>query len=95
MALFTAEGLTYPNALNLIKALKEQGIEANITAGGVAVTASPDQVNQAELICTQHKARFNPGYSSHQEDVMLQGGSIEHLAQVTGDSISVISEWKV
>lgn len=37
MALFTSEGLSYSDALKLIKALKQENISANITTGGIAI----------------------------------------------------------
>lgn len=93
MSLFTAEGLGYPEAINLIKELRQNKIEANVTAGGVALHPSPDQVNLAQAICKEHKASFSAGYSRHQKDIMMQG-SRDHLERVTNNSISIIKEWE-
>jgi len=72
MARFTAQGLNYPDACQLINTLRLAGIEANITAGGVAVCPEPQQATQAQQICKASGASFNAGYSAHQEDVMLR-----------------------
>lgn len=48
VAVFTAEGLTYSAALTLINRLKEKNIDSNITVGGVAIHATPDQIPQAQ-----------------------------------------------
>lgn len=93
MALFTAEGLTYPEAMELIKNLKRESIEANITAGGVAIYLEYSQVKKAKEICKEAKASFNPGYSSHQERVLIDCGSLDHAAKVQKDARSIIQEW--
>lgn len=93
MALFTAEGLTYPNAFKLMKQLNQAGIEANITAGGVAVHPTPDRVNEAKRMCTEARASFKAGYSLHQEGVLLDGGGYDHLAKVTNNARSIVQEW--
>ncbi|MBW4469240.1 MAG: hypothetical protein KME45_03145 [Stenomitos rutilans HA7619-LM2] len=95
MALFTAECCGYQTALDLIELLTQVGIEANITAGGVAVHAAPDQVQQAKTICQTLKCSFDPGYSSHQERILLRTtDGWRKVGQVTGNAISVIQEWE-
>lgn len=94
MALFTAETYNYDNACALIKALAVVGIDANITTGGVAIHVTPDQVNQAESICGHFKASFKAGYSAHEEDAMLHGGSFDHVERVTNNAQSIKQEWK-
>lgn len=69
-------------------------IESNITVGGVAIHLSPDQVNKAKSMCNEIGASLIPGYSEIQENTIIQGGNIEHVAQVTNDAISVIQEWE-
>ncbi len=95
MARFSAHAGSYQNACNLIEKLKSAGIESNITAGGIAIYCEPDQVNDAKAICKELGASFKGGYTSHQEDMMLQSqDGYEHLKQATNDAIAVIKEWK-
>jgi len=95
MARFSASGLTYPEACKLIRSLASVSIEANITAGGISIHCEPDRVNDARTICDEHQASFDAGYTSHQEDIMMQSESgRKKLAEITNDAISVIKEWK-
>jgi len=95
MARFTAQGLNYPDACQLINTLRLAGIEANITAGGVAVCPEPQQATQAQQICKDSGASFNAGYSAHQEDVMLRSPDGWNVAErVTNDARSVLKEWR-
>lgn len=94
MARFTAEGLGYSEACKLIDSLKQSGIEANITAGGVAIHATPDQVDRAREICREAGAIFSAGYSMHQEEVMLRGSGWDVVEQVTNDAIAILKEWE-
>jgi hypothetical protein len=94
MARFSSNPRGYKEACNLIKQLAGVGIESNITAGGVSIYCEPDQVNIAKSICKDLGASFGAGYTSHQEEVMMQTQSgYEKLKQVTNDAISVIKEW--
>jgi hypothetical protein len=95
MARFTAEGLAYGDACKMIDALRQADIDANITAGGVAVYPEPEQVNQARNICKGCGASFDPGFSSHQESVMLQSSSGWDVAErVTNDAAAIAKEWE-
>ncbi|MBD2458360.1 hypothetical protein H6G80_30370 [Nostoc sp. FACHB-87] len=94
MALFTAEGLSYPQALKLIEILKKEGIESNITSGGVAVKISPEQVNKAQKICEKMGANFNAGYSTTEENTLIKGGEIKNIERVKNDSSAIIQEWR-
>jgi hypothetical protein len=95
MARFTAEGLTYPKACALISALKVNGIDANITAGGVAIHSEPEQVVLAKEICDRCGASFDPGFSTAQENVMLQSADGYQVAeQVTNNARSLLKEWQ-
>ena len=95
MARFSAHAGSYKNACDLIERLKNAGIESNITAGGIAIYCEPDRVNDVQSICRELGASFNAGYTSHQEDVMMQSqDGYDKLVQVTNDAISVIKEWK-
>lgn len=83
MALFTAEGLNYTAALDLISTLRESGVEANITAGGVAIhVVTAAECSLAESICAAKGASFAPGYSAHQEQVLLKAGDFDALVQI-------------
>lgn len=95
MARFSANPRGYQEACKFIKELGVAGIESNITAGGVSVYCEPDQVNTARKICKKLGVSFHAGYTSHQEDVMMQTKSgYDKLVQVTNDAIAVSKEWK-
>jgi hypothetical protein len=95
MARFSSSAGTYPNACKLIDALKDVGIDANITAGGVAIYCSPDQIDMARSICKLHGASFDAGFTSHQEDVMLRSQTGHNTVErVTRDALSVMREWE-
>lgn len=94
MALFTAECRGYQNALDLIDRLKLAGIDSNITAGGVAVHITPDQLQQAQALCRELGCSFDPGVSGHQQEVlMMSDAGFEALKRVTDDAIAVLKEW--
>lgn len=94
MARFSAEGLTYPEACRLINYLKSKSIDANISAGGVAVYPDPCMVQTAKEICSQFGASFKAGYTSHKEDFLLQGDTWDAVERETNDSISVLKEFE-
>jgi len=96
MARFTAEGpLSYNQACSLISDLRANGIESNITVGGVAIHPEPEQVLLAKEICDRHGASFDPGFSSAQEDVMLGSADGYRIAeQVTNNARSLLKEWQ-
>lgn len=95
MAMFSAQGMTYQKACDLIEQLGIFGIRANITAGGVAIHCEPSQINKAQDICKELGASFSAGYTSHQESVMMRSqDGYNHLKQVTNDAIAVMKEWK-
>lgn len=93
MALFTAEGLSYPEAIALIKNLNDNGIESNITVGGIAVHVTPDQIPLAKEVCKEYGASFSAGYSTQQETFLLDCGKYDFVKSVTNNSLSVIKEW--
>lgn len=95
MAMFSAQGMTYQKACDLIERLGVFGIRPNITAGGVAIHCEPSQVNKAQSICKELGASFSAGYTSHQENVMMRSqDGYDKLEKVTNDAIAVIKEWK-
>lgn len=95
MAMFSAQGVTYQKACELIKQLRVFGISSNITGGGVAIHCEPNQVNKAQAICKEIGASFSAGYTSHQQDVMMRSqDGYDHLKQVTNDAIAIIKEWE-
>lgn len=91
--IYTAQGLTYPQALKLIEDLKAQGIEGCITSGGVSIQATPDQINQAQSICLENGASFDAGFSAHEENILIRNGSIDFVERVTDNAIAVLQEW--
>jgi hypothetical protein len=97
MARFTAEGpLSYEKACVLISDLKKNGIDANITAGGVSLYPEPEQIESAQEICKRHGAGFYPGFSSAQEGVMLKSDDGWKVAEkVTNDARALRNEWVV
>ena len=87
MAIFSASPGSYQDAINLIDSLKTEGIEAWITAGGVAVQVTPDRVNDAKRIC---KGSLSPGFTASQEEFM----SLDVLEESTNSAIAVLREWQ-
>ena len=95
MSRFSSNAGGYQKACTLIKQLKIAGIEANITAGGISIYCEPNQVNIARAICEKLSASFDAGYTSHQENIMMQTKvGYNELVRVTNDAIAVIKEWK-
>jgi hypothetical protein len=94
MATFSAEAGAYSTACNLIKTLKQAGIEAYITAGGVSIDCHPDEVNLAQEICKKFKASFKAGLTSYQEDIILRSKDIDGLVARTENARSIVKEWK-
>jgi NADH:ubiquinone oxidoreductase subunit D len=94
MATFSAEAGAYLNACNLIKTLRQAGIEAYITAGGVSIECQPNEVNLVQEICKKFKASFKAGLTSHQENVILKSKGIDGLVATTENARSIVKEWE-
>ena len=96
MARYTASGLTYSDACNLITALKDIGVNANITVGAVSIWGfSPDQIPQIQEVCKRFNTQLDAGDSAQVEDVLMttEAGR-QDLIQSTGDAASVLQEWR-
>lgn len=94
MSTYTAEVRTYQTACDLIQSLKDEGIESNITPGGVNIRCSPDQINMVKDICKSNGASFNAGYSSVEMSVFVADPELlDRAIEVTNDARSVIKEW--
>jgi hypothetical protein len=96
MAHFTASNNGgYPGAMQLIYALKRAGIEAGITAGGVWVDCSPDQIPLATETCRANGGRLDCGPTEHQADILMQSADGQKvLERATGDAIALKQEWQ-
>lgn len=81
---FSTWGLTYQNACDLIDALKSAGIEAYITAGGVAIYADPPQINRMNAICKKFSATAVLGNTLHQELVLNKDAAMSWIEDRTG-----------
>lgn len=68
-----AEGLRYHDALKLIEALKQSGIDANITVGGICVDPKLSEVALARSICEKHGACVHDGNLTLQQEMILEG----------------------
>jgi hypothetical protein len=54
---YSAEGLNYPGAIALIKNLRDAGIEASVSVGGVGIWCeTKEQVDTASQICLSHQS---------------------------------------
>lgn len=94
MARFTASGGTYQEACDLISDLRLRGIESNITAGGVSIYPEPEKVTEMMRVCEVRGFSCKPGFSAHQEDVMLQtDDGFAIVEQITNDARSVLKEF--
>ena len=94
MAVFTAEVMTYSDAIALIDGLKCVDIDATPSTGGVSISVKPDRINQAKEICLQHGATFSPGYSRLEEATLLRHGDLKEVGRVKNNAIALIQEWK-
>lgn len=69
---YSAEGLSYQEALELIAELLHSGIVANITSGGVSIKLLDREVGIARDICRKYNASFSLGITSHQVNISLE-----------------------
>jgi hypothetical protein len=76
MPSFNAEGLTHPQALDLIKTLKAHHIDANISVGAASVQPSESQWGQARAIAKQSGASLTMGLSLLQEMTLPPAGAL-------------------
>lgn len=67
---FSTWGLPYKAACQLIDDLSQEGIQANITAGGIAMHPEPGQIDAMHRICKEFNAQPVVGNTLHQELVM-------------------------
>lgn len=68
---FSTWGLTYEDACTLINALNAEGIDANITAGGIAMYPdTPQAIVKMHEICTSYGTTAVVGNTLHQEMVL-------------------------
>ncbi len=68
---YSVWGITYTDALALIGDLAKHGVDANITAGGVAIY--PDgtiQIDKMNSVCKKFNTIASRGMTPHEEDVM-------------------------
>lgn len=73
MTIYSVWGIPYKNELALIKDLAKHGIDANITAGGIAIY--PDdatQLHKMNLVCEKYNTVATMGMTPHQEGVMYR-----------------------
>lgn len=57
-----AEGINYQQAIDLIETLKKNGIEANITTGGISLNPKISDIDLAKQICTAAGAYVSQGH---------------------------------
>lgn len=67
---FSTWGLTYSDACSLIDELNAGGIEANITAGGVAMYPDESRIPKMHLICKSWNTTASVGNTLHQAQVL-------------------------
>ena len=68
---YSVYGMAYDEALMLIEDMAKQGIDANITPGGVAIY--PDGASQTDKmnsVCKKFGTVASRGLTMHEEDVM-------------------------
>ncbi len=83
--------LRYQDACELIKELKQTGIDACITSGGIAIY--PEDNRETSLmfeICAKRNVRPHDGATMHQDAIM--GGSMarDAIARVVSDNKSSV-----
>jgi hypothetical protein len=68
---YSADGISYRQAIKLIDELKKLNIQANITAGGICISVSETEINLAGSICRKYNASFSPGATQHQDNTNI------------------------
>lgn len=64
---YSAEGLNYLGAIALIENLRDAGIEANVSTGGVGIWCETQkQVDIASRICSSHGTKLEQGFTRSQ-----------------------------
>jgi hypothetical protein len=66
-----AEGISYGDAIALIDTLKENGIEANITVGGINLNPKIGDIELAKNLCKAAGAAVLQGHSTTLQNVTL------------------------
>lgn len=72
MTIFTGETDNYEQALKLVRMLEALDIDANITAGGVAISCKHHQISLAELTCASIGVKFKMGHSETELNTLLK-----------------------
>ena len=75
-----AEGLSYPDAVELIKRLKDVGIEANLTVGAVRIALNDDdedEIKRAEDLCEAAGGYVSKGNMSNLAGCVLLSHSMK------------------
>lgn len=71
--LYSVYGINYKAALGLIKGLKDSGIQANITQGGIAITPESDsEINMMKEICKNFGTVAHEGATPFEEDTVFK-----------------------
>lgn len=85
---FSSETQSYPEALQLIEALKEINVFSEITTGGVSIQCTSDQISSVKQVCRKHNATFKAGLSAHEEDVIARGGNSDYVRKINDKAIA-------
>lgn len=93
MALFTAEGGNYNDAIALIEKLRVAGIDSNITTGGIAIRPEPTQISTMLAACKDAGFLCRPGFSSAEESLLLDS-HYDFVERVTNNARSIAKEWQ-
>lgn len=79
---YSVYGINYEAALSLIKKLKDSGIDANITQGGIAIVAENlNEINTMKKICEKYGTVAKEGATPLEEDIIM-GAHKGHLTSL-------------
>ena len=79
---FSAVGLNYPDACDLMDSLRAANIECNISAGAISIYGNADQFPMMKAICDFKGAVLQGGAPAEYEAAVLQSQSPETIERL-------------
>lgn len=85
---FSATGLNYPDACDLMDSLIAANIECNISAGAISIYGNADQLTTIKAICNSKGAVLRGGAPEEYETAVLQSQSPETIEKLKAMTIA-------
>ena len=76
MTTFSVWGIKYSDAVRLIDDVRELGIEARITQGGIAISPTDGQIKRMHSVCKKYNTVATPGVTPCEENIVFSGRTI-------------------